>query len=279
MKPGSSDALALLHRKTRRRYPLDGGDLVIGRSTGQVVFAQDPKLSGKHCLIRKTPEGYAIHDLKSRTGVTINGHHLPAGKACVLKPGQDIRVGDQDFRVIVAPARSRGAARSPWFIAAMATVLLATGALFMLTALRPAALAPSPTRRSHPGPLPSVSRIETELQDAVRRYKSFGESLRLHRLTEQQTLDYLQRELIPRFSSVHNELQAYRPPRPETAGHIDLQRRMAGVLLGQVTAMANYIKTKDMRYSLELNQYNRAMEVLNEEYAKARRDPSGEPAF
>lgn len=97
MKPASRN-LTLIHRRTHQRYPLHG-NLVIGRASGDLVFDHDPKLSSKHCLIRETDQGPAIYDLKSRTGVFVNGAHLPADKACLLKAGCRITVGDQMFEV------------------------------------------------------------------------------------------------------------------------------------------------------------------------------------
>ena len=94
--------LTLIHRRTLQRYPLHG-NLVIGRATGDLVFDHDPKLSSKHCLIRETEDGPAIYDLKSRTGVFVNGAHLPADKACILKIGCEITVGDQSFDVRADP--------------------------------------------------------------------------------------------------------------------------------------------------------------------------------
>lgn len=101
------------------------------------------------------------------------------------------------------------------------------------------------------------------MRDAIAKLQYFGEAIRRHEFTEEQSLNYLRRELIPRFSAVHTQLQAYRGPRPETEKKVDLQRRMAGAYLGQVTAMANYIQTKDVRFSTELGEYNRQMQVLN----------------
>ena len=90
--------LSLLHTRTHQRYPLHGS-LVIGRAAGDLVFDHDPKLSSKHCLIKDTEAGPAIYDLKSRTGVFVNGAHLPTDKACLLKAGCEIKVGDQSFTV------------------------------------------------------------------------------------------------------------------------------------------------------------------------------------
>jgi len=127
--------LSLLHVRTHQRYPLQG-NLVIGRATGDLVFDHDPKLSSKHCLIRDTEQGPAIYDLKSRTGVFVNGAHLPQDKACLLKVGCEITVGDQSFTVertdgIHGPQALRMIA------AAMAAVVLTMALILVLVHREP----------------------------------------------------------------------------------------------------------------------------------------------
>jgi predicted component of type VI protein secretion system len=121
----TSCVLTLIHQKTRQRYPLTG-DVVIGRSHGTLIFDHDPKLSSKHCLIRRTDSGFTIFDLKSRTGIQINGHHLPADKACVLKGGTVITVGDQVFVVEDATLPPLPISM-PWLATLAMGVLLALG--------------------------------------------------------------------------------------------------------------------------------------------------------
>jgi len=263
-------ALVLIHRKTKQRYPLRGADFVIGRAKGDLVFDHDPKLSSKHCLIRLTDQGFAIHDLKTRTGVLINGIALPAGKACILKPGAEVTVGDQTFLIGEDKKRSTRPRRPLWIAAGVATLALVVGVFLATTA--------KPKRDNATSPAPAEFKaIELEMLEAVGRLQSFGESVRTHQITEEQTLDALNQDLIPRFASVHNQLQAYKPRPGEKADLVDLRRRMAGVYLGQVNAMAKFIATKDARYSIELGEYNRQMQSINEQAQRdteTGRDPS-----
>lgn len=100
MSQGKPLCLIILHQKSQQRFPLPAsGDFVIGRSHGNLVFDADPKLSGKHCLIRTSNIGSTLYDLRSRTGIVINGMTLAPGRGWTLKPGEQFRVGDQLFVV------------------------------------------------------------------------------------------------------------------------------------------------------------------------------------
>lgn len=268
----AAQGLVLIHKKTKQRYPLRGQDFVIGRSKGDLVFDHDPKLSSKHCLIRLTEQGFAIHDLKTRTGILINGIALPAGKACILKVGNEVTVGDQEFLVGEEKRRPRKGPRrlgTATLVAGLALVL-GLGVAMSSVNSRNGASAPTP-------PPASLSAIENEMGEAIARLQTFGEAVRSHQITEEQSLESLRQDLIPRFASVHNQLQAYRPHKGEPSAQVDLRRRMAGVYLGQVSAMANFIATKDARYSIELGEYNRQMQTINEQAQRDlenARDPS-----
>lgn len=264
--------LVLIHKRTKQRYPLRGADFVIGRSQGDLVFDHDPKLSGKHCLIRLTPGGFAIHDLKSRTGVHINGTALPAGKACILKPGCEVSIGDQHFTVGEdKPRRSK----EPPFVRTAVRIAVWTGLAVgaMASVVNGLNSKPKLTPTGKEG-LASLTTIDAEMREAISRLQHFGEQVRTHQMTEEQSLKYLKEELIPRFSSVHTQLQAYKITDPSHATRIDLNRRMAGAYLGQVTAMANYIQTKDIKYSIALGEYNRQMEVINAQVIEESRKPT-----
>ena len=278
--------LVLIHQKTRQRYPLRG-DLVIGRSTGDLIFDHDPKLSGKHCLIRPTEAGFAIYDLKSRTGVYINGTPLPPGKACILKDGAEIAVGDQTFMVtedngkIAHPAMTREGHDSDAIpikgvLFGMALlVVAATGYVFFRL---PAPSAKPQDTASHSAAsvaeIPALDRIEAEMREAVARFQALTEAVKKNETSERQTLAYLREDLIPRFSKVNNLLKSTPAPKLDQAREVERQRRLAGALLGQVTAMAKYIESKDQRYARELGEYNRQVQVINDEIQRDSRQPS-----
>lgn len=273
---GNALPLVLIHKRNKQRYPLRGEDFVIGRSKGNLVFDHDPKLSGKHCLIRHTDQGPAIYDLKSRTGIHINGVLLPAGKACLLRPGTEVMVGDQLFVVaeearridkLGRRARKLRAARTRTLLLSLVAVACVLGAALSLFT------GGKGGKAGAKGPA-TLSSIDAEMREALSRMDAFADATRQHRLNEQQTLQSLEQELIPRFTSVFTQLQSYKPLRGDDAAAIDLQRRMAGTYLGQVSAMAKYVRTRDVRYTSELGEYNRQLQVLNDQMNE-RRAPNG----
>src|SRR5262245_36411529 len=93
--------LYLVHQETSQRYPVKG-DIVIGRTSGDIVFPDDKRLSSQHCRVMQTPQGWAIHDLKSASGTFLDGAQLEAGKVYALKPGSVVTVGAQTFQLIEA---------------------------------------------------------------------------------------------------------------------------------------------------------------------------------
>ncbi|MBX3020189.1 MAG: FHA domain-containing protein [Bdellovibrionales bacterium] len=275
MSSRPEQALILIHKKTKQRYPLRGEDFVIGRSQGDLVFDHDPKLSGRHCLIRLTPQGFAIHDLKTRTGVHINGTQLPAGKACILKVGAEVTIGDQHFTVAQDRPRKHkrtSAHSSAWQpILFLFCALLLGGAWYfgmakpngVITQISPVNLSPA--------------NIDAEFEEAIRHLTAFGEALRRRELTEEQTLSAIRKDLLPRFTSVHQQLQAYRPAKGKLEPRLDFRRRISGAHVGQLTAMANFIQTKEVKYSMQMDQFQRQMEILMAQEAEESRRPSSLP--
>lgn len=274
MSSGPAKPLVLIHKKTKQRYPLRGEDFVIGRSQGNLVFDHDPKLSGKHCLIRLTPQGFAIHDLKSRTGVHINGISLPAGKACLLRAGSEVLVGDQHFVVAEERLKRRKhESRLPNPLFLFACGLLLGGGWYLSTAARgkPAVSAV----QISPVNLQPES-IDAEFAEAIQRMQAFAAATRRGEFTEEQSLEAIRKDLLPRFTSVHQQLQAYRPAAGQPDPRLDFKRRIAGAHVGQLTAMANFIQTKEVKYSLQMDQFQRQMEVLMAQEQEESRRPTSD---
>lgn len=389
--------LFLVHQKTAQRYPLLG-DFIIGRSDGHLVINNDPKLSSKHCLIRSTPSGFAIYDLKSRTGVVINGSPLPRGKACLLRSGAVITVGDQKFIVeteaqaaveaevqaqaeaiaatlaeaeakaeaeaeqregtTIAHVFDEGTAVQPappaWESGAHSdspfaspedrdTVYTAHPALpenNLITATQNQAITSTtqtqrvpvgggyitssnkksprvrispPTKRflitagamsllavliylaspllknlrssgrgdSNPSDLsqlatkPTLESLIVHLHETASRLNQLNAAIEAQTIVESQSLYVLRKDLIPRFASIQTQLQTLVPqqPRPEEVTKLNFQRTLARTLLAQVTAMANFIETKETRYSVELDQLHGEVQRLNLQNAKAIEQP------
>jgi transcriptional regulator with GAF, ATPase, and Fis domain len=75
-------------------FVLSGDEVSIGRDSSNLIAISDVSLSRRHCLLRKTAEGYVLQDLDSRNGTFVNGE---AVKEFLLKGGDKIAAGDSVF--------------------------------------------------------------------------------------------------------------------------------------------------------------------------------------
>src|SRR5882724_10387155 len=69
-------------------FPLPAGEVSIGRDSSNQLWAADPALSRRHCLVLASGDKFSIRDLKSRNGTMVNG--VPVEQ-------QQIRHGDQIY--------------------------------------------------------------------------------------------------------------------------------------------------------------------------------------
>lgn len=67
------------------------GLLTIGRGSRNNMPLSDPKVSRNHAQIRRTPQGYMIHDLNTTNGTFVNEEKITSQ---ILRDGDEIRVGD-----------------------------------------------------------------------------------------------------------------------------------------------------------------------------------------
>lgn len=75
-------------------FGLDKSQTTIGRTTGDLVFAHDPYMSGTHARIVAQPGRFILQDLKSRNGIYRRIHGEIA-----LQDGDEFFLGEQRFRV------------------------------------------------------------------------------------------------------------------------------------------------------------------------------------
>ncbi len=75
-------------------FVLSGDEVSIGRDSSNLIAISDVSLSRRHCLLRKTAEGYVLQDLDSRNGTFVNGEPV---KEFQLKGGDKIAAGDSVF--------------------------------------------------------------------------------------------------------------------------------------------------------------------------------------
>ncbi len=76
-------------------YDLIEDEIVMGRSIENGISAADPSMSRKHALVRKVDEGWALSDLGSGNGTTLNGEEIH--DEVVLVQGDVIAMGDSEF--------------------------------------------------------------------------------------------------------------------------------------------------------------------------------------
>lgn len=72
-------------------FAMEGDALSLGRDASSDVSLVEPSVSRRHCLIRRTAEGFAVEDLDSFNGTFVNG--VPV-KEQALAHGDQIGVGD-----------------------------------------------------------------------------------------------------------------------------------------------------------------------------------------
>ena len=72
-------------------FNLPASEVSIGRDSSNQVWAADPALSRRHCLLTSNGEQFSIKDLKSRNGTLVNGVPVEQQQ---LRHGDQIYIGD-----------------------------------------------------------------------------------------------------------------------------------------------------------------------------------------
>jgi pSer/pThr/pTyr-binding forkhead associated (FHA) protein len=95
--------LALVGRdgSEKQNFPLDAGQLHVGRTQGEIRFAQDQFVSPLHVRITKVEGGIHLTDLASRNGV-----YVRIGNSELVYPGDLFLLGHQLLRLENLPTRT-----------------------------------------------------------------------------------------------------------------------------------------------------------------------------
>jgi Nif-specific regulatory protein len=88
-------------------FAMEGEALSLGRDTSSDVPLVEPSVSRRHCLIRRSADGFAVEDLDSFNGTFVNG--VPV-KEHALAHGDQLSVGDS---VLIFVTREDGAEANP----------------------------------------------------------------------------------------------------------------------------------------------------------------------
>jgi transcriptional regulator with PAS, ATPase and Fis domain len=84
------------------------GRLVIGRERGADVRVDRPRISRRHAVLHAGPGGFAIEDLGSSNGTTLNHVRLAPRQRAAVAPGDAVQLGDAVL--LISPLRSAAAA-------------------------------------------------------------------------------------------------------------------------------------------------------------------------
>jgi pSer/pThr/pTyr-binding forkhead associated (FHA) protein len=91
---------------------IEAAKLTIGRVAGNDLELPDEKVSRHHAVIEVQDGGRALlRDLGSRNGTFVDGRRISG--SCLLRGGEQLRLGDQQLRVEVSPPRAAGPSAEP----------------------------------------------------------------------------------------------------------------------------------------------------------------------
>ena len=84
-------------------FLLSNNEITLGRDVGNEIALNDAEISRNHCRFTYQGSGYAIEDLGSTNGTTVNNQNLAAAQ--MLRGGDKIQCGDNvvlEFQVVGA---------------------------------------------------------------------------------------------------------------------------------------------------------------------------------
>ncbi len=89
------------------QIPLFRPETHIGKLASNDIMITDPFASRIHAVIRWTPQGYLIEDLRSTNGTFLNGQRITG--PTLLQPGQVIRIGQTELTFYALQGQGRAA--------------------------------------------------------------------------------------------------------------------------------------------------------------------------
>jgi Nif-specific regulatory protein len=73
------------------RFPLDHGEITLGRAPSSTIRLEDAGIAAEHCAIRPLPSACRLTDRRSATGTYVNGMRVTSHE---LEPGDQIALGE-----------------------------------------------------------------------------------------------------------------------------------------------------------------------------------------
>ena len=87
-----------------REYPLEEGEITIGRKTDNVILLDNPTVSSHHCVLTLAGTSCTLQDLDSTNGTRLNGRSVKNAPAD-LHHKDVLQLGDIEF-IVDAPELS-----------------------------------------------------------------------------------------------------------------------------------------------------------------------------
>jgi FHA domain len=99
-RAGEGSARAILLGKGTRFTVLENIDLTVGRDGARVAAViRNPQVSGLHATFRLQSGVLSVRDESSSTGTRVGGSPIVSGQFVDIKPGQEVALGPEVFRV------------------------------------------------------------------------------------------------------------------------------------------------------------------------------------
>lgn len=109
--PSTPAGLALVRSDTSERWDLGAATVTIGRASDQTVTVDDTRVSRQHATVAPHRSGWAVTDVGSSNGTTVNGRLLTPNVPQALSAGDRIGIGPIELAVDrAAPAAAAGRA-------------------------------------------------------------------------------------------------------------------------------------------------------------------------
>ena len=91
-----------------REYPLEEGEITIGRKTDNTILLDNPTISSHHCVLTLAGSSCTLQDMDSTNGCRLNGRSVKEGE---IHHKDILQLGDIEFIVDAPEITAASAAR------------------------------------------------------------------------------------------------------------------------------------------------------------------------